>query len=323
MRTSSRLKVFVLAGALVALAVPVRAADVDKYLPNDTEIVLVVNVKQFTEAPLVKKHGLSQFREHLKSNEQVAKILEAFGFDPLKDLTSVTIAINGISQNSKGLLIAHGQFDVAKIEAKSEELAKEKSDILKIHKEGTTKLYEVTAPQNDKPLIVALVDNSTVVASPDKEEVMDAVAKAAGSKKSEISKSLRALIEKQDAAQTFWGVIPGEAIGKNEIAAADEKTKKITEKIENVFLGFTVSKDVKLSIIVATKSADNAKELAEEVKEGLNQAKGFLALMAGNEKKLAPVVDLVGSIKVTTEGSNLLLKSEVSEELLEKGLKDN
>src|SRR5262249_43151397 len=139
---------------------------------------------------------------------------------------------------------------------------------------------------------------------------------------SETNSALRALIEKQDASQTLWGVIPGVVLSKSEFAAMDEKTKKNSEKIESITFGITVNKDIKLGMIVAAKTAENAKELAEDLKEGLNQAKGFLALMAGNQKNLGAVVDLVNSIKLTTEGNNLSLKSEVSEEMIEKGLKE-
>jgi len=322
MRTLSRLKFVLLAGALVGLAAQVRAAEVDKYLPNDAEVAVVVNVKQLAEAPLVKKHVLTQLKALMQGNADLSKILEAVGFDPLRDLSSITLAGNGFSGNAKGLVIAHGQFDTAKIEAKAEEVAKEKADHLKILKEGNHKLYEVTAPNNEKPLIVALVDRTTIVASNEKDMVVDALAKAAGSKKSEIKSALRALIEKQDAGQTVWAVIPGEVLSKSDFAAADERTKKISEKVENITFSLTVGKDIKLALIVAAKSADNAKELAEEFKQGLDQAKGMVAILGGQDKKFAPAIEMVNSIKVATEGSNLTVKGELSEELIEKSVKD-
>ena len=54
---------------------------------------------------------------------------------------TITLAGNGFNQNVKALVIAHGQFDTAKFEAKAEEVAKEKSQFLKIVKEGNHKLY--------------------------------------------------------------------------------------------------------------------------------------------------------------------------------------
>lgn len=137
-----------------------------------------------------------------------------------------------------------------------------------------------------------------------------------------MSKYLRAAIEKQDANQSVWAIVPGETLKKAEFFnVAEERVKKNIEKIENIVLGFTVSTDIRFKVAIATNSADNAKELAEEFKEALNQAKGLLALMAGQQKNIGPIVDLVGAMKLATDGSSITIKSEVSQELIEKGLK--
>ena len=53
------------AGVVLAMALPVGAADVDKYLPDDTEIVVVVNAKQILDSRVVKKHLLKDLREFI------------------------------------------------------------------------------------------------------------------------------------------------------------------------------------------------------------------------------------------------------------------
>jgi hypothetical protein len=312
-------------GLLVAfvggLGLPAKAADIDKLLPDQTELVVVINVNRIVEAPLFKKHFVEELRGLLKGSDDASKILQSIGFDPLKDLSNITLAGSGVSQDAKFLAVVHGKFDPAKLEAKAEEVAKEKGDTLKILKEGGQKIYEFKPnPNEDKPQYAAIIDKDTLVGSNDKDYVLDALAKAAGKKKSTLKKEIQALIEKADADQSLWLAIPGSTLGNSEVAG-DQKAKQSIEKIQSITAGITIGKDVKLGLTVAAKSADNAKELAEEIKEGLTQAKGFLAILAGNEKKLAPVVDLVGSIKVATEGSAVTLKSEVSEELIEKGLK--
>jgi ArsR family metal-binding transcriptional regulator len=317
-----RRQMWLLAGALLVLGVPAQAAEVDKLLPGDTEVVAVVNVKQILDAPLVKKHLLDKAKDVLKANDEVSKVMEALGFDPLKDLTSITVGLNGVDPDAKGIVIAHGQFDTAKFAAKAEEVAKQKGDFLKIHKDGGQTIYEVKNlnPNEDKPMFVALIDNATIAAGNEIERVQVALATAAGKKSGKVKKELQELIEKMDANQSIWVVVPGSGLAKNPLAA-DEKAKKSLEKIESISLGVTITKDVKLSIGVMAKSADNAKELAEEIKDSLNQAKGLVAVLAQNMEKLNPVVDLVNSIKVTTDGKTVALKGEASEELIEKALK--
>ena len=43
--------------AAALLASPVRAADIDRYLPADTEVVSIVNVRQILSSALVKQIG--------------------------------------------------------------------------------------------------------------------------------------------------------------------------------------------------------------------------------------------------------------------------
>jgi hypothetical protein len=304
----------------LALSLPVQAAEMDKLLPDYSELVAVINVKQIVESPLVQKHALEQVKGLLKSNEEAIKILDSLGFDPLRDLTSVTVGAAGLGPDPKFLFIVHGQFDRTKFEAKAEQEAKDKGDIIKVLKEGDHKIFEVKPPDHDKPIFIGIVDKSTLVAGPEKMDVLDAYAKSAGKKKSAVSKEIQDLVEKTDTKQSLWVVLPGSTLGKNEFAG-DDKAKKIIEKIDSVTAGVQVAKDLKFELAINTKSADNAKELAEELMSGLDQAKGFLAILAGQEPKFALAVDFLGSMKVDTQGSKITLKSELSEELIEKTLK--
>src|SRR5438132_11160972 len=93
---SLRSLTLLLATALVvALAVPVRAADVDRYLPSDTEAVQTFNLRRLLDSSLVKKHGLDKLQELLKDNEDVQKVLSDLGLDPLKDVDSIISANSG------------------------------------------------------------------------------------------------------------------------------------------------------------------------------------------------------------------------------------
>src|SRR5262249_15241960 len=79
-----------LAGLL--LAAPLWAAEADKLLPNDTETVMGINVRQILDAPLVKKLGLEQAKKALKAQSDVQKILDDLGFDVFTDVDTITVA---------------------------------------------------------------------------------------------------------------------------------------------------------------------------------------------------------------------------------------
>lgn len=311
-----------LACAVLALALPIHAAEVDKYLPDDTEVVLVVNAKQLLDSHLVTKHLLEHIRAAIKSNDEATKILESLGFDPLKDLTSVTVAMSLLGSDAKGLIIMHGRFDKAKFETKAEDVAKEKGEVLKIHKDGSQKVYEVKVEGGEKPAFVGIVDQTTIVAGPEKQYISGAFAKAGDAKKPAVKRELQELIQKADAKQSVWFAATANAFLKGDLSA-DENAKKNLEKMHNLTGGITVDEGIKAALVIAAKSPDNAKELSDHIKVGLDQAKGLLALLADQNKEIAPLVDTVGSLRVNTEGNNIVLKTEVSEQVIEKSLKKN
>src|SRR5262249_19000795 len=80
----------VVTAALVASAG--QAAEPNKYLPNNAEGVIVINVKQLLEAPLVKDN-LDTLKAMLASAGDTQKILDELGFDPFQDVESIVISI--------------------------------------------------------------------------------------------------------------------------------------------------------------------------------------------------------------------------------------
>ena len=69
---------------------------------------------------------------------------------------------------------------------------------------------------------------------------------------------------------------PGAVFAKSPLAE-DEKNKKILEKIENVSVGFTLAEDFTMATAIVTKTADSAKEISEELKNGIETLKGLWA----------------------------------------------
>jgi hypothetical protein len=317
-----RFPIALIAVAVLAVVLPARAAEVDKYLPQDTEIVVVVNARQLVDSPLVKKHLLNHIQEFIENNDEITEILDDLEFDPFADLKSITAALTMVGTEAKGLIIVHGNFDEAKFVDKAKEVARDKSDILKIHKEDEYTIYEVNVDGGGKPLFVGIVDEHTIVAGPEKQYILDAFAKALDKKDSAVSREIAELIEKVNAKQSVWFAATANAFLRGDLSH-DEKARKNLEKVNGITAGITIGRDVKAAFTIAANSADSAKELAREIKTALEQAKAFLPLLAEQSKELAPAIDVVGSLRVNTEGSTVTIKGEVSEELIEKSLKKN
>jgi hypothetical protein len=299
---------------LAFLGVPgARAADFEKYLPEDTQTVAGINVRQILDSSLVKKYALERIKEALKSEDEAQKILKDLGFDPLKDLDNVVIAAPGGSDADKGLIIVRGRFDVAKFEAKAEEVAKKKGELLQIEKVGANKIYKLVL--QEQTFYASFVGPDTLLAAPGKDYLVKALDKTKSPGTALKNKELQALLTKVDTKRSIWMAVPGSAFPK-ELPIDNDKLKKSLDSIESLTGGIHVADDVKLEFLITAKDAAGAKDLVQTIKGFLAQAKGFLALAGGDQ--LAPLVDVLGTAKATAEDKTITLAAVLSADVIEK-----
>src|SRR5262249_26961726 len=141
--------------ALLAPAAPAAAApappsrpDLSRFLLDDTDFVLVVNVKQILASPLFTKHYQKQAQEFLK-NDVVKPWLEGTDFDPLRDVERLTVVLGPscfpTDQAGEGgpVVFVQGRFDPDKLRAKAEKMAESMPALLKAHAVGDAKVFEL------------------------------------------------------------------------------------------------------------------------------------------------------------------------------------
>ncbi len=305
---------------LAALVVaPLRGAEVDKLLPDDTEVVVTVNARQILDSALVKKYGLEPIKDAIKNNQELSQTFESLGLDPLKDIDVLISASPSGVDPDKGLQIVHGKFDVKKFKDKGAEVAKDHADIVKITKAGSHTVYEVTLPNQPRPFYVGVVNNSTIVLSPVKDYVADAFDRASGQKRGTIKKEVGNLIAKADTNQSLWVVALGSGLAKGPLAS-EQQAKMLIGKIDTVTGGVKVSEDVKLDFLIHAKNAQDAKDLSEKLEQGIMQAKGVLGFLAAQNKQAGAVLSMVETMKVKPEGKEVSIKAEATKDVIEKAL---
>jgi hypothetical protein len=306
--------------ALLLAAAPLRAGEVDRCLPADTEVVLTVNVRQLLDSPLVKKYGLEHAREALKSLDEVSDVLADLGFDPFTDLDRVTVGSPAAGDPDRGLIIARGTFNPVKFRAKAEDAAKDHPDAFKVHKvpagaAGPQPVYEVVLPGQDASLFVALAGKDTLLASPGKDYVADALKQAAGKGKAALkNKDFQALLERMDDRQSLAVAAVGSALRKAKVEGAAD----LFAKVEAVGGGLTVGDDLKLELAVAARTADEARDLRKAAGDGLNQATALVGLLATQNEQLALLTDVLKSVRVGGKDKTVSLKATVPADLLEE-----
>ncbi len=312
---------------------PLRAAELDKYLPADSEVVVNVNVRQLLDSPLFKGHGIRHAREALKDADEVKAILEELGFDPFKHLDRVLVAGPGGNDKDRGLLIAHGHFDVAKFKAKAEESARDHDEALKIHKVpdgagGKRWVYEVILPeQGDLPgsLFVALADETTLLASPGKDYVVDALKKAGpGGRAALKDKEFEELLQRVDDRQSLSLAAVGAAVKKG-VQEGPPGLLAGLEKFTAVAGGLTLGEDIKVEVVLSTRDTADARELRDTMDRGLKLALAGLAVLGQDSEANAGidlVLELVKGLRVLSKGKTVTIKGRLSSDAIEDALKN-
>jgi hypothetical protein len=301
--------------AIVLLAAPgARAGNPDKLLPADTAFVMTVNVRQLLDSPMVKKRGLAPAREWLKSNDEVSQILHDLGFDPFADLDRITVAGPGGNDKDRGLIIVRGHFDLDKFKARAEKAMQDEPDVLKSRKVAGGTVYEVSPPGQDTPMFVALLNKTTIVASPGKDYVVDAMKKSAGKDDAEMKdKDFAALLARMDDKQTLAFAGVGSAFKGGDLGPAGE----IFEKIDAIGGGLTIGDEIRLEVVLSAHTEDDAKKLKETVNTGINSGIALLGVAANGSPELDKVMDVLKTIKATSKDKTVTLKARITADVLE------
>src|SRR6516162_2575418 len=138
--------------AFFLLLLPLSAAEIDKFLPDKTEAVLTINVKQMLHGSLVKRYALEPLHLALKDCGEVHDILKSLGVDPFQDIDRIAGAATA-GEEGYEVAIVHGRFDTAQFQAGAKQLVKDKGDVVKLHKSGDNCYFEIVAPGNHGALL--------------------------------------------------------------------------------------------------------------------------------------------------------------------------
>jgi hypothetical protein len=294
-----------------------QAADLEKIaklLPDDTEMVMAVNIRQILDSAVVKKYGLEKLKDALDSQGDVKEYLKDMGLDPFKDIDSIIVGSSGNGESEKHLAMVTGRFDPAKLEAKAKEIAKDRSEMIKVDKIGKHTVFEISVPNSPQSMFACAVSKNLILAASSKASLEEGLEKHAGTKTTKLkNKQLQEVVSKMDEKQSLWFVVPASSFPA-ELLNGNEDAKKIVDNIEVVTAGMTLSDKLVIQAGIITKDAESAKSLQKKLKQWINMAQGFLAL----NDQTAPIAEAIGKIKTTANDKTISLEGELSAEVLEQ-----
>src|SRR3954453_5329950 len=191
-----------LAIALTALALSCGAAaaappaglkgagsDADKWVMDNADFVVAVNVKQLAASEVMTKGGADTLAELVKAEPKVANVFEAAGIDPLKDVDSVLFSgsIGSKASEAKGVVVVKGRFDPDKAFA----AAKKKSDKVEVLEEDGVPMMKMKVQGHDA--YAAFIGKTTLVITETKKTTA-AWVKNGGKSESKMTAAMKAVL---------------------------------------------------------------------------------------------------------------------------------
>jgi hypothetical protein len=310
-------------------AAPLRAAELDPYLPSDTQMIVSVNVRQLLDSSLVKKYVIPSIKEHLQEVPDVGTTLKDLGFDPLKDLDKVIVTgPGGGADPDRGLVVVYGKFDLAKFKKKGEDAAKDHEDVLKIHNvpdgaKGHFVVYEVVLPNaGDRSLFVSLASDKVMLASAGKDYVVEALKQNKAKKKVVLkNKQFQAMVEKLDPRHGLAVAVVGSALKGDALEEAPQKVRDVVTKIDALGGGIVFGDDVKIDLAIAAKTKKDAIEMRNASRRGLQIGLAGLGFLGGESKEMTALLEILKTIKVSSKEGVVSFKGRITAETVEDLLK--
>jgi hypothetical protein len=320
---------FLLAAAVAGLAAaaPARAADVDKYLPDDAGFYVHITTKNFLAAPVIRTAIPMAFDKYGDQILQFLPLMKAFNPNA-PDIPEEQFK-KGLSELKKPETIAKG-FDAAKefgpeiiVAGDPDAGGPDKFVVLvkaspvvtpevvqgfvpmiqatgqlkvKTSKVGNATVYELTAPQQPQPFYASVPEAGVILLGASKEAV-EGAAKAAGGK---ISAELKGLIGKRTAKDfVFVAGVKGKGDAKETIVGS-----------------LVLDKDISGSLTGTFATPEEAKQKADELSKQVEQmVDGLKGLLGDQANAFKPQLD---AMKAPASGKTVSFKGTVPGGVVEK-----
>jgi len=287
----------------------------EKWMVDDAEVVVAINMKQLVGSQIMQKGGTDAVKAAINGNEQLKSVLEATGVDPLKDINTILVSGTGSSaKDVKALFVLRGKFDLDKVQGAAEKFAKKNPDELKLSKADKVNLYEVKV--NDMPMFAAFIDSTALVMTPSKDATLEAV-KSAGKKPAKVKADLKGAAGKFTGKETMAFALlvtkeMQEALGKLPQAA------DVAPKLHSVTGTINLTDSATTVITINTEDAKAAKQVLGKV----TQLQALVAAALALNDEVPPVAkEMITALKLAQDKSSVTASLKVTAEMIEKANK--
>lgn len=327
MRATSKAWLLAL-GLILAASCSVHAqgADIAKLFPDNTEMAFSFNVKSVLNSGMFQKHFKEDVDKRIKENSQLQKMMESLGFNPMKDITSVTFTVSKFKAAIGGppeadvFGVIKGAFNVEKMNGALGALiaAANQGDRVTTSKYGDYVLYEVKDSNSGKSMFATIFDKETIIGGTQKDDVTNAIERSVGRKTGSLNNKFSELLSKARNDNTMWGAVLIPSSVRDMSKMAPPEVGEAIGKLETQTMNLNIKDNIKfdVSMYMADEGA------AGEMKKLMEQAKDLAGAAAlSNEQFGSDLADLVSSLQIGSNGKKVSMAGDIKAELVDKLVK--
>jgi hypothetical protein len=302
---------------LALFVAPARAADVEAFLPKETDAVISLNVRQLLESEVVKRHALDLIKQSIRDNDEAQRTFDALGLDPLKDFDRITVGGGGDdATEARAVIVIEGKFDPARINDAAAGIARRKGQNVTLDTVDGKNVYKLTSERQPNPMYAAVVDANLIVLATAKDDLAAAFDAAQGKRRTQVKQGLSNLLRRADpkATLSFAASTKGKL---DRVPVPDPNVKQLLAGIENLTGEIRVGRDVRMQLSIGVEDEDSATVLGNQIDEGLKQAKQFVPLIAIQHPPLKPLGDVINNVRTATKGKSITIDANLTADAID------
>jgi hypothetical protein len=286
-----------------ALAAPAAAQDAAKFAPDDSTVLVGINIKQIAASAVMQKYGEKLLQ---KNAAEAVKSGGAAGIaQALKDAKTIaavkdfvnkvdTVYVGVAPSKGEAVFAAVGRFDAAAVKDLIDRV--KPADVpVKAEKIGNVDVWEIGGAA-DAGWVAATA--GVLVLTDSKEKLAAAVDKLGGNRKTRLKKEITDLLGMADMTRSVW------------LVAHEDDARFVA--------GIQIADEISAEVVMPAGSAEAAESQAKEIGELLKLLKVQAGAVAMQNAALAPLADLANSLAIAVKGGNVVITAKLTAAQIEK-----
>ena len=280
------------------------------YVPEDSEALVVVNVRSLRESPIGRQHLGPSLQQIVRQAERRVRWMDLLGINLLEDVDTIQISF-APGAGDQPVWLMGGRLDRSRFQIGRDKLSETTLDRFRVweYTDRATKRTTLLAPVGD-----------VLVVSETRSRVLAALKQANDPRPTSVRDAkLRDLLAKMDRRQSIWLAASIESLGP--ISGIDNYLLKIVlhpllAHADSVYGGIACAEDLRIEMYFHAATDEDAVRL-ETALQNIHDTAPGAALLLERQKELLPLLHMLGASTIGRDGKTIRLRCRLTADQLE------